>query len=185
MSDTADVQEYQVYYDNNSSMTNKAWISDCSTVIENPANTFAITCNNIELEDNQTYYFTIVALMNDNSELSSNPKEKTYILSPPAAVKNLRIVTPGEIIPSAFDLRIATISDNAEEINVRVTHDSYDLKLINDYNDQVIGMRFVNINIPRNSLITGAYLEFETDGTGRRTAESNNGESAEASLLYV
>ncbi len=103
MSDTTDVQGYRVYFADNSAMTNKVLHSDCSEPIENPTNTFTITCNNIELEDNQTYYFTIAVLMDDQSELSSNPKEKTYTVSLPSqivAVQNLKIVIPGKNITS-------------------------------------------------------------------------------------
>jgi len=42
-----------------------------------------------------------------------------------------------------------------------------DLELTEDgSNNQIVGMRFVNIAIPKDALITNAYIEFETDETG-------------------
>lgn len=105
-SDTTDVQGYKVYYADNNAMINKTWCNDCSDPIENPANTFTITCYNVEIKDNQPYYFTIAALMNDNSESTSNPTEKTYIVShptPSTAVQDFKIIIQGEnITPSVI-----------------------------------------------------------------------------------
>jgi len=82
MADTAGVQNYEVYYADNYAMTNKSNHTDCSSVTENAPNTFSITCNNVDLTDNQTYYFTIVALMTDGNKLTSSPKDKSYTTSP-------------------------------------------------------------------------------------------------------
>ena len=79
MSHTICVQGYKVYYANDSSMTDKIWHTDCSTPIENPTNTFTITCENVDLIDNQAYFFTIAAQMTSGSESISNPKEATYV----------------------------------------------------------------------------------------------------------
>lgn len=97
MPDTTDVQGYKVYYADNSSMTNKTWHNDCSTPVENPSNTFTITCNNVDLIDEQTYYFAIAAEMANNSEIISNAMDamsstNTTIQITP--VQNFNIATP-------------------------------------------------------------------------------------------
>ena len=103
--ETINVQGYKVYYADNSAMTNKTWHSDCSNPTENPTNTFTITCNNLDLTDNHTYYFTIVAQLTDNSETTSSPKDATYVASTPTEmtpVQDFKIVIPGEnIAPTA------------------------------------------------------------------------------------
>jgi len=61
---------------------------------------------------------------------------------------------------------ISTSSDDAEEIissNV-VDITSTDLEMVNDNgNDQIIGLRFNNINIPDGATLLRAYIQFETD----------------------
>jgi len=100
MADTTDVSGYKVYYADNSAMANKILHSDCSDPIENPTNTFTITCNNIILTEGTTYYFTVVAQMNNASESASNPKDVPYIK--PILVQDFKIVIPGEnIAPTA------------------------------------------------------------------------------------
>ena len=79
MSHTICVQGYKVHYANDSSMTDKTRLGDGSIPIENPTNTFTITCKNVDLIDNQTYFFTIAAQMTNGSESISNPKEATYV----------------------------------------------------------------------------------------------------------
>jgi len=100
MSNTTNVIGYKVYYADNSAMANKILHSDCSDPIENPTNTFTITCNNINLTEGTTYYFTVVAQINDASESASNPKGVPYIK--PILVHDFKIVIPREnIAPTA------------------------------------------------------------------------------------
>jgi hypothetical protein len=64
-----------------------------------------------------------------------------------------------------IDIRISHSSDDAEEIstgNVFLT--STDLELLNDMgSDQTIGIRFQNVKIPNNAVITNAFIEFVVD----------------------
>ena len=61
MTHTAYVKSYKVYYANNSAMINQTLHKACTTPIENPTNAFTITCENIDLKNNQPYFFTIAA----------------------------------------------------------------------------------------------------------------------------
>lgn len=96
MNDTTGVEGYKVYYADNSAMTSKIWLSNCDIPIENPARTFTITCNDVTIANDQTYYFTVVAVMADDSETSSNPHEAIVTTTPITIrkVENFMIVPP-------------------------------------------------------------------------------------------
>jgi len=71
----------------------------------------------------------------------------------------------------SFQQYIQASSDDAEEKydGSYVTTSSSDIELVYDtWNDQqlqTIGLRFSNVTIPANSLITNAYIQFTADGT--------------------
>ena len=65
---------------------------------------------------------------------------------------------------TAFEKRIAANSDDAEEpASLTPSLNSSDLEFVHDGTDQVVGMRFTAVTIPRNAVITKAYLQFTTD----------------------
>jgi hypothetical protein len=75
-------------------------------------------------------------------------------------------IPPGVIPTGSIDVSVSTSSDDAEEWGGGNMYlDSSDLELINDpsRSDQIVGMRFQNIQIPRGATITSATIEFETD----------------------
>lgn len=78
MSDTSGVLGYRAYYDIDISMANKIWLSNSSTPIENPARTFSITCYNVNIVNNVTYYFVIASVMADGSEIFSSMQAGTF-----------------------------------------------------------------------------------------------------------
>ncbi len=46
---------------------------------------------------------------------------------------------------------------------------SSDLELVFDTSNQVVGMRFVNLTIPKGATIVNAYLQFKVDETSSET----------------
>lgn len=65
-----------------------------------------------------------------------------------------------------IDIPIATGNDDAEEnpVGGAVGLTSSDLELVNDNGvDQVVGLRFQNVDIPQGSSITEAYIKFMVD----------------------
>ncbi len=70
-----------------------------------------------------------------------------------------------------FTTSVATGADDAEEEIASGTCNisSSDLELINDYNlsssEQIVGIRFTNIDIPANATITNAYIQLTVDET--------------------
>ena len=41
--------------------------------------------------------------------------------------------------------------------------DSSDLELVNDFNQQIIGLRFANVDIPQGATVSSAYIQFTVD----------------------
>ncbi|WP_300460945.1 PilC/PilY family type IV pilus protein [Desulfobacula sp.] len=71
-------------------------------------------------------------------------------------------------IDQEINIRVSQGKDDAEESSsgsVNTTGSS-DLELVHDGSDQTIGIRFQNVSIPKNAIITNAYLEFEIDEAG-------------------
>ena len=61
-------------------------------------------------------------------------------------------------------IRTSQRSDAAEQIGTKVYTKSKDLDLMySAYNEQLVGVRFKNIEIPKNSQITSAYIQFTSD----------------------
>ncbi|MBD2355860.1 right-handed parallel beta-helix repeat-containing protein [Tolypothrix sp. FACHB-123] len=64
-----------------------------------------------------------------------------------------------------IEVKVSSSSDDAEQrISGKMNLDSSDLELINDGgNDQLVGLRFVGVNIPQKAIITNAYIQFKVD----------------------
>jgi chitodextrinase len=75
--------------------------------------------------------------------------------------------------PNIISSRVSQSTDDAEERTdtgvVRLA--SSDLELIRDDGSslQIVGMRFQNVQVPKGSTITNAYIEYETDETRSET----------------
>ena len=63
---------------------------------------------------------------------------------------------------------------------------SSDLELINDGNNQVVGVRFASLNIPKGATITNAYLQFKVDEISSiATNLSIRGEASPNPLIFA
>ena len=83
MPDTSDIADYNVYYSPNLDMSGKLILGENLKPVENPPGTYTLTCPEVDLESNKTYYFTVVALKTDNTELPSDTFSTTYTEAPP------------------------------------------------------------------------------------------------------
>ena len=77
-------------------------------------------------------------------------------------------VGTGEVKSMTFERRIAAGNDDAEQSkNEGLYRNSSDLELVQDGsgqgNKQKIGLRFKNVDIPKDALITEAYIQFSVD----------------------
>lgn len=75
-----------------------------------------------------------------------------------------------------IDVAISNGSDDVEEDkNGKIYDNSSDLELVYDsYNDssyQTIGLRFRNVNLPKNATITSAYIQFTADESHSNSAD--------------
>ncbi len=73
---------------------------------------------------------------------------------------------------SSLSLRISASSDDAEQRSDNSMYlTSGDLELMVDGGVQRIGLRFNNVNVPKNAVITNAWLEFEIDEQNSASAD--------------
>ncbi|WP_299524881.1 fibronectin type III domain-containing protein [Winogradskyella sp.] len=87
------------------------------------------------------------------------------------------------------DFSILSSNDDAEEdlSNGAVDVTSSDLELINDGTDQLVGVRFDNVQLPEGATLHRAYIQFETDETDSELDPTNliiTGELSESSLAF-
>ncbi len=72
------------------------------------------------------------------------------------------------LVGGPIDVRVASSSDDAEELNFTNTVDleSTDLELVQDTGfSQTVGMRFANISVPNGATVTSAWIQFKADET--------------------
>lgn len=74
-SDLTNIQGYNVYSANNSSMLNKTLLSNCNPPTEISNNKYSITCTNVEIAPDDTHFFTVEAQFTDNSKLTSTAED--------------------------------------------------------------------------------------------------------------
>jgi len=92
----------------------------------------------------------------------------------PSNAPELQIEYDPSTVPAAplgclakeYTARISSSTDDAEETSSgSMSLTSSDLELVNDGNDQKVGMRFTNMDLAHGAVITNAYIEFTTDET--------------------
>lgn len=94
---------------------------------------------------------------------------ETYKQSNLTSIKPALDVNAQSIQASIVEVRVSAQADDAEQrlSSGSVYLDSSDLELIKDpevaKGDQVVGIRFTNVSIPRGATITNAYVEFQVD----------------------
>ncbi|WP_417198165.1 T9SS type A sorting domain-containing protein [Bizionia sp.] len=95
---------------------------------------------------------------------------------------------PNDVVEDVKE--VLNSSDDAEEEvgSGLVFTQSSDLELVHDDDDQVIGLRFENVQIPEGATLHRAFLQFQTDETSAETDITNlviNGELAAESATFT
>jgi parallel beta-helix repeat protein len=75
-------------------------------------------------------------------------------------------ITVNSSAPVIFEVRVAAGSDDAEESasgDMNLT--SSDLELVYAGSNQIVGMRFIGVDIPQGATIASAYIQFQVDET--------------------
>lgn len=74
--------------------------------------------------------------------------------------------SPGGCIVKNYVISVNSSSNDAEEsASGGMSLTSSDLEMVNDGNNQKIGIRFEDVNIPNAALVSAAYIEFHADGS--------------------
>ena len=88
---------------------------------------------------------------------------------------------------NTVEVRVANGADDVEESSTGSMYvNSSDLELVYDGSNQIVGMWFGGVNIPKGATITNAYLQFKVDET---SAEASNfsiqGEASSNALAFA
>jgi hypothetical protein len=76
----------------------------------------------------------------------------------------IQVTVNGASGSASLNVRIATSSDDAEESATgSISLTSSDLELVFDGSNQVVGLRFNGVTIPRGASIVNAYVQFQVD----------------------
>jgi len=123
-------------------------------------------------EDNSISNLYMVARGEDNDNVSDANDGKIYELSIPSLLNSAQdpiseVPAGGEALENyVLQRRVSTGTDDAEErANGSMYLDSSDLELVVDHDPQTVGVRFTNLAIPENAIISKAYIQFTVDQT--------------------
>jgi len=100
---------------------------------------------------------------------------------------DVQITVNNTIGVTTVDNRVAAGSDDAEENAAgTVSTTSGDLELVFDGSNQVVGLRFTNLAIPRNASILSAYIQFQADEVqSEATSLLIQGEATDNAATFV
>ena len=95
-------------------------------------------------------------------------------------------VTVNVSVSGAVDRQVAASSDDAEESSSgSVNLSSGDLELIHDGSDQVVGMRWTNVTVPKNAIISRAYVQFRAkESQSEATTLTIRGQAADNAATF-
>lgn len=96
-------------------------------------------------------------------------EEEDLLIATEEEAEELSVDASAALI-TTVERRISQKNDDAEEAsNGSVALLGGDLELVLDAENQTVGLRFTDIAIPRQAIITKAYLQFGADQTGSKT----------------
>ena len=74
--------------------------------------------------------------------------------------------SPTPVGPTILNVRVSSSSDDAEESAAGiVTINSTYLEMVYNSSNQIVGIRFRNLNIPQGATILNAYIQFQSSGS--------------------
>ena len=132
----------------------------------NPSPPGALTLSWSQISGPGTVFFE-----NDSAEntLAIFPEAGEYILRLTASDSDITstdemIVTLIDPTVGSIDIRVAAVSDDAEESSSGSMYlNSSDLELVFNHSDQTIGMRFNGVEVPQGAFVTNAFIQFKVD----------------------
>jgi len=105
---------------------------------------------------------------NDVNTAVAGTYSVTYTVSDtagnPATASRSVIVSSGSSVSQTLQSSVSSSTDDAEERgDGSVSLKSSDLEFIFDKSNQTVGIRFTNLNIPQDAIITKSYIQFKVD----------------------
>jgi VCBS repeat-containing protein len=117
----------------------------------------------------------------------SGPDTFVYEICDTAAACDTATVTITVGQFTVVEIRVAASSDDAEEDTVdgSVSMTSSDLEMIQESNEQVVGIRFVGVDVPQGATIIDAWVQFQVDETTSITTTLTlQGEAADNGVTF-
>lgn len=76
---------------------------------------------------------------------------------------------PAQLSEQSISVKVKTLNDTAEEFlaDGRMQLYSSDLEFIQENSDQIVGIRFRSVHIPRGANVVKSYIQFTVDEVGR------------------
>lgn len=159
-------------------------VNDSATTFKNSAVTIAVTANDSDPEGNldpgsisipQAPLHGLVVVVGGGSVRYTpaadyvGPDSFTYQIcdtTSPTPLCSAPATVSVTVTDTSFtiDVRVSSSDDdNEERPNGTSRIRSSDLEMTDDGGPQVVGIRFQNLQIPKNSIITKAYIQFQVD----------------------
>ncbi len=133
----------------------------------------AVTSYDLYRNGNATPIATVTGTSYSNTGLTANITYSYTVRASDAAGNHsaqsspaISVTTPPVSTAITWEARVSASGNDAEEFIGGTATDlsSTDLELVTDGTTlQLVGMRFVNLTIPKNATITNAYIQFTTD----------------------
>lgn len=144
-----------------------------TTSLATPTKIVPSTTPTSSLPATATQTVTMVPVFPSNTPTSLPATATQTVTKVPVLPSNtpapIQSTTIPPIVPAgqnAVDMHVKNGTDDVEESSTGIIYvDSTDLELINAGNNQIIGIRFTGVDIPKGATITNAYLQFKVDET--------------------
>lgn len=182
-------------------------LNDTISTLENYSVTANVVKNDTDLDGDKLYWTVKIEVQPLHGTTTINPDntitffpekgfhgtdQLTYKVSDAfgSSTAKLIIYVNEEILMSSFDIPINQGSDDAEQnINSgQVWLTSTDIELCYDQQpggDQIVGLRFNNIEIPKNVVVNNAYIKFKCDEvTNNETSVMIKGEASDNPVTF-
>jgi hypothetical protein len=129
---------------------------------------FDRSANGIAVDDSGNIYVT--GNYSSTSTLRNEGRGEIIVESDgPSSIFVAKLVNASAVIdPIIVESRVTASTDDAEEniVTGKVNLNSSDLDLVEPgTNNQLVGLRFNSLAIPRSAMISNAYIQFQTDET--------------------
>jgi hypothetical protein len=142
------------------------------------------------LTSTATWTATLPPTATNLPTFTSTPTSTKVLTASPTNTVTIPSPIISTILPAGrnvVEVRVTRGRDDVEESSTgKMYLNSNDLELVYDGNNQVVGIRFSKVNIPKGATITNAYIQFSVDeASSQATALSIQGEANPNSASFT